>query len=149
MPSLRRSSTVSSKFPWNTSSYLGYSSSFEDLYKKDEQKNILNTGDIGYIDKNGLIYILGRKKRILKIFGIRISLDYIENELKKYGFYCLCNGDDKKLNVYAKFKSHRDNESMKKLIFAIKSITKLPTNYFKVFQAREFKRNKIGKILYK
>lgn len=129
--------------------FLGYSSSFKDLYKEDEQKNILNTGDIGYVDKNGLIYILGRKKRILKIFGIRISLDYIENELKKYGFYSLCNGDDRKLNVYAKFKSHRNSESMKKLIFAIKSITKLSTKYFKIFQIREFKRNTIGKILYK
>lgn len=129
--------------------FLGYSSSFKDLYKKNEQKNILNTGDIGYKDEKGLIYILGRKKRILKIFGIRISLDYIENELKKYGFNCVCSGDDKKLNVHTKLENHKDSSSMKKLIIAIKSITKLPNNYFKVFQSSDFKRNKIGKILHK
>ena len=36
-----------------------------DLGKKNEINNTLKTGDIGFVDKRGLIYITGRKKRIL------------------------------------------------------------------------------------
>ena len=61
--------------------FMGYSSSYRDLkYKKKTNK--IKTGDIGYL-KNELLYITGRKKRILKIFGIRISLEQLEEELKK------------------------------------------------------------------
>ena len=39
---------------------------------------MLKTGDLGYKDKDGFIYINGRKKRIFKLNGLRYSLDEIE-----------------------------------------------------------------------
>ena len=40
--------------------------------------NTLFTGDIAYFDKENFFYITGRIKRIIKMFGIRISLEDVE-----------------------------------------------------------------------
>ena len=44
------------------------------------------TGDLGYITKDGFLYITGRLKRFVKIAGEMISLPFVENILlEKYG----------------------------------------------------------------
>ncbi|TRX70446.1 AMP-binding protein [Carboxylicivirga sp. M1479] len=44
------------------------------------------TGDLGYLDKDGYLFITGRLKRFIKIAGEMISLPFIEQILlKKYG----------------------------------------------------------------
>ncbi len=44
------------------------------------------TGDLGYIDNEGFLYITGRLKRFIKIAGEMISLPFIERKLvEKYG----------------------------------------------------------------
>lgn len=58
---------------------MGYAQSCEDLVNGDECGGILYTGDMGHIDEDGFVYITGRKKRIAKINGNRISLDELEN----------------------------------------------------------------------
>lgn len=58
---------------------MGYAQSCEDLVNGDERGGILYTGDMGHIDEDGFVYIMGRKKRIAKINGNRISLDELEN----------------------------------------------------------------------
>ena len=53
----------------------------ETKIKGDEWKGLLATGDIAYKDKFGYFYVIGREKRICKIYGKSINLDDIENKL--------------------------------------------------------------------
>ena len=53
---------------------LGYAQCREDLIKGDERHGILETGDMAKCDTDGYFYIVGRKKRFLKVFGNRLHL---------------------------------------------------------------------------
>lgn len=80
---------------------LGYAECGDDLLKGDENFGKLYTGDIAYMDSDGMFYIVGRKKRFLKLFGHRVSLDECEQLIKsKFAIECACAGDDKKLRIY-------------------------------------------------
>ena len=58
----------------------------ESPFIKLDGKNYYKTGDLGYIDEEGYIYITWRLKRFIKIAGEMISLPSIENALSEtYG----------------------------------------------------------------
>lgn len=79
---------------------LGYANSKEDLLKGDENHGIMHTGDLARREADGCYYIIGRLKRFLKIFGLRIGLDEVENLIRSnYDTDCYCSGDDEKLLV--------------------------------------------------
>lgn len=79
----------------------GYANTLEDL-KTYEQPRVLATGDTARKGKNGIYYITGRIRRIMKLFGIRLNLDEVEfilkNEWEGNTFVCL-NSHDKKIIV--------------------------------------------------
>ena len=64
---------------------LGYAEGPEDLALGDAQGGRLATGDIGYLDDEGFLFITGRLKRIAKAFGYRLNLDEIEAALSSRG----------------------------------------------------------------
>lgn len=79
---------------------LGYAVCREDLQKGDENLGVLHTGDIVRRDSEGYYFIIGRKKRFLKIFGLRIGLDEVEHLVKStFDTDCLCSGTDDMLIV--------------------------------------------------
>lgn len=80
---------------------MGYARSAEDLCNGDENGGMLLTGDIAYRDDEGCYYIVGRKKRFLKIFGHRVSLDELDALLREAGANCACAGSDDALKIYA------------------------------------------------
>jgi long-chain-fatty-acid--[acyl-carrier-protein] ligase len=50
------------------------------------KRKFYKTGDLGYLDKDGYLYISGRLKRFVKIAGEMISLPALETTLlEKYG----------------------------------------------------------------
>ncbi len=79
---------------------LGYATCCEDLLKGDENHGVMHTGDLARRDADGCYYIIGRLKRFLKIFGLRIGLDEVERMVKsEFKTDCYCKGDDEKLIV--------------------------------------------------
>ena len=66
----------------------------------DVKNSTLATGDIARIDEDGFYYIIGRKKRFIKLAGSRYSLDEIENLLEdKFNSIFMALGDDDKLSI--------------------------------------------------
>src|SRR5688500_6742154 len=61
---------------------LGYASSRADLARGDELEGVLRTGDLGFVDGDGFLWVTGRTRRIAKVFGLRLNLDEIETMLR-------------------------------------------------------------------
>lgn len=72
---------------------MGYAESKEDLLLADEYKGVLDTGDLGYIF-NDALFLTGRSKRIVKIFGTRVSLDDVDGWISSYGQGVAVQGND-------------------------------------------------------
>lgn len=124
---------------------LGYAQSREDLCKGDECFGRLETGDMAKFDKDGFYYIVGRKKRFLKIFGNRLGLDETECLIKSHfsNIECACLGKDDKLYVFITDKT-LCHEVKKFLV----DKTKLNPVAFTVIYLSEIPKNDVGKIRY-
>lgn len=122
---------------------LGYAEILEDLGKGDENFGILRTGDYAVRDQDGFYFILGRKKRFLKIMGNRISLDQIEMLIKnELGMDSMAGGDDKKLVI-----SITDPEKTKEVLSLVTDRFNIFHRVVEVIVIEEIKRNKSGKII--
>ncbi|CAL9658012.1 2-succinylbenzoate--CoA ligase [Actinosynnema sp. ALI-1.44] len=64
---------------------MGYASAEDELAAGDERGGVLATGDLGYLDADGYLFITGRLKRIGKVFGNRVNLDDLEQLVKHLG----------------------------------------------------------------
>ena len=122
---------------------LGYAMGRMDLAKGDENEGVLRTGDIAKRDPDGFYYIVGRKKRFLKIFGNRINLDEVEQIIKKAGFDCACAGEDDHMRIYT---SSTGNHAEIKNV-AVR-LTSIHPSAFEVVSIERIPRNESGKVLY-
>ena len=62
---------------------LGYSACRADL-RRGAEVDVLDTGDLGYL-REGYLYLTGRAKRIVKVLGVRTSLDDLERMVERPG----------------------------------------------------------------
>jgi acyl-coenzyme A synthetase/AMP-(fatty) acid ligase len=122
---------------------LGYAENRFDLERGDENNGILYTGDMAKRDKDGFYYIVGRKKRFLKLFGNRVNLDEVEGLLRKEGFDCACAGEDDQMRIYST--NGEDNEKIETFIYGHTDINR---NGFKICVIGKIPRNESGKIVY-
>lgn len=124
---------------------MGYAECVEDLTKGDEFCGVYHTGDIAKMDEDGCFYIVGRMKRFLKLFGLRVSLDQSERIISEhFGIECACTGDDSKMRIYITKDELKDE--VKKLI---SEKTGLISTLFEVNGIESIPRFESGKINYK
>ena len=122
---------------------MGYAICRDDLMKDDEFCGEYHTGDIARRDQEGYYYIIGRKGRFLKLFGLRVSLDETERILKTQypNSDFVCTGDDKRMNIFTTDEALRDE-----IIPFISGKTNLHNSAFRLFVIDEIPRNDYGKV---
>ena len=79
---------------------MGYAECPEDLALGDLNQGVLRTGDLARQDEDGYFFIEGRRNRFLKIFGIRVSLDAVEEITANKGLKCAAHGVDDRLVLF-------------------------------------------------
>ena len=122
---------------------MGYAQRAEDLALGDVLGGVLHTGDLGRMDEDGCFFITGRRKRFLKMAGVRVGLDALEDALKSLGWSCACTGTDNALRVAVEGAGDaaaltallHDRFRIHPALVSVQSVAKLP-------------RSNSGKILY-
>ncbi|MBR6588233.1 MAG: AMP-binding protein [Kiritimatiellae bacterium] len=124
---------------------LGYAECADDLSKGDERHGRLVTGDMARRDTDGFYYIVGRKKRFLKIFGNRVNLDETERLIK--GAFpdldCACGGIDDKMKIFI-----TDETQVQSIRDFVAEKTHLNFTAFDVRPIVSIPKNESGKTLY-
>ena len=123
---------------------LGYAESGEDLIRGDERHGRLETGDMAQFDEDGYYYIVGRKKRFLKIYGNRVNLDEIDRMVKaEFQIEMASAGKDDHLYLFVT--DEKTAESVREFVIGK---TKLNPAAFKAVVLEEIPKNDAGKTLY-
>lgn len=124
--------------------FIGYSENYKDLKKSCLKNYTLKTGDLAKFDFEGNYYLVGRKSRFVKIFGIRISLETIEEKLKLNNIDCAAITKDENLFIFIE-----KINKQKKMQQIISKIIKITINDFCLKYISSFPRNENNKISYK
>ena len=124
---------------------LGYAECADDLSKGDERQGRLVTGDMAKRDADGFYYVVGRKKRFLKIFGNRVNLDETERLIKDHfqGMDCACGGVDDKMKIFV-----TECGREKEIQDFVAEKTHLNFTAFDVVPINSIPKNASGKTLY-
>lgn len=125
---------------------MGYAECGADLIKGDERCGRLKTGDMATRDADGFYYIVGRKKRFLKIYGNRVNLDEIDRMIKTafVSMDCASAGEDDHMDVYI-----TDESALEAVRAFLSEKTNLNPAAFHVAAVGQIPRNDAGKVLYR
>ncbi len=123
---------------------MGYAYHSQDLALGDERHGFIHTGDLAYFDEDGCYYVVGRKGRFLKLFGMRVGLDECEQIIQnECGADCACVGTDEKMIVYI---TQSDQQQAVKDTLIQK--THIVATAFEIRIIPEIPKNPTGKKLY-
>lgn len=123
--------------------FMGYAKDINDLSTTEKNQGFLKTGDIAYKDENGFYFIVGRKNRYCKIYGVRINLSDLELLLFERGVDSIMKeGAENQIFVYTK-----NTLKTKKKLKYISELTSINLNVFKI---KNFtKKNLTNNLKYK
>ena len=122
---------------------MGYAICGDDLAKNDDNNGTLVTGDMAKMDSDGFYFIVGRKKRFIKLFGNRVNLDETERLLKNVISDCACSGQDDEMVIYI-----TDETKIKDVRSFISQKTGINHQAFNVKYISEIPKNSSGKTIY-
>lgn len=122
---------------------MGYAEKVEDLLSGDNNAGCLHTGDVAMRDEDGYYYIVGRMKRFLKIFGLRIGLDEVERLiLSNFDTDCYCSGTDEMLSVKV-----TNPQIVEELPLFLEQRIHLYHQHISVSLVEKILRNEVGKVI--
>lgn len=122
---------------------LGYAECRDDVIGTDLQHGVLSTGDLGRVDEDGCLWIVGRSRRIAKVFGARVNLDDVEHQLAPWGALAVINDDDRILL----FLERGDSEGRSSR--AAEGVLSLPRHSIRLRLVDELPRLASGKVDYR
>lgn len=122
---------------------MGYAHRRADLATAHEVAD-LRTGDIAKRDDRGFYSIVGRRKRMSKIAGLRLSHDAIETALEKAGIAAAVVGDDERILAMVTTPNVDDNEVLQVMMAA----SGLPRPHLEVARATSLRKLASGKVDY-
>ncbi|MCX6246943.1 MAG: AMP-binding protein [Bacteroidetes bacterium] len=122
---------------------MGYATCSDDLKKEDENQGTLLTGDLARRDSDNFYYLVGRKRRFIKIFGNRINLDETERLLENIIPDCACTGEDDHMIIYIPA-----NTSIAEIQNYLTVKTGINPAAFSFRQCAEIPKNSAGKTIY-
>ncbi|KRF30764.1 AMP-binding protein [Yonghaparkia sp. Soil809] len=118
---------------------MGYASTAADLARGPELDE-LRTGDLARLAPDGLVEIVGRSSRFVKLFGLRVDLDRIESLLAEKGIPAYAvDADDAVLIGSPSF------DELECVPGLLASATGLPTRSFRVAMVQELAVTSSGK----
>lgn len=122
---------------------MGYAENRKELAGFDQNNGILYTGDIGYLDEEGYLYITGRKNRVAKIHGVRVDLSHVE-DLARESFLqdVVAIARNERIILYtdAVMTDEELHDFVDRFSFTV--------NVFVIKKMKELPRNEFGKIRY-
>lgn len=123
---------------------MGYATGRPDLSRGDELGGRLHTGDLGYLDADGYLYISGRTKRISKVSGYRVDLDEVEARLAPNGPTAVVGTDE----VIVAFCEYGDEGSLQRLRMDLARELSLHYQAIQFRRVEELPRTPSGKVDY-
>ncbi len=124
---------------------LGYAERGEDLALGDERHGVLATGDMAQRDEDGFYYVVGRKRRFLKVFGNRVGLDELERLVSGgLGTECACAGSDDRVALFV-----TDPALAAPARELAASLTRLNPSAFRAVVVGAIPKSESGKTLYR
>jgi acyl-CoA synthetase (AMP-forming)/AMP-acid ligase II len=125
---------------------MGYAEGVADL-STDQTPPMLKTGDVACRNSAGLFYITGRSSRFVKPFGIRVNLDDVEAQVRKWAPDAACAGTDEKIIVaLVEPEQPMDAESR---IATLSALYGLPAFVFQILALEQIPRLPSGKPDYR
>ncbi len=123
---------------------MGYATGRADLARGDELGGRLHTGDLGYLDEDGCLYISGRTKRISKVSGYRVDLDEVEARLAPNGPTAVVGTDE----TIVAFCEYGDEDSLGRLRIELSRALSLHYQVIQLRRVDALPRMPSGKVNY-
>ncbi len=125
---------------------MGYAQCREDLTKGDEFGGVLKTGDMARMDEDRYFYIVGRRKRFIKMAGKRLSLDETERLLGTFfPEEIACTGRDNHLEIYV---CGADDVRLDEITRKLSDTIHVAQSMVTAYSIPEIPRNDAGKVRY-